>query len=270
MRILILGSSGVVGSALSTHLRSVGHDVTDWDIELSPKHDLSNPTNTFHLKRAIDASDFVWFLAYDVGGSKYLQDMTIDFMNRNCAIMANTFSLLAGKKFVFASSQMQNMMDNAYGVLKCLGEHYTQNTGGLSMRFWNVYGNEPVGEKSHVIPDFIHQAKTEGRIHMLTDGEEERQFLYTTDCSKCLEAIMNNYDEILATGRTSVDVTNHVWTKIKDVAEIIAPGQVVAKEGKKDATQTIRNEPDDFILKYWKPEITLEQGIKIMQIEKKA
>jgi nucleoside-diphosphate-sugar epimerase len=133
------------------------------------------------------------------------------------------------------------------------------------MRFWNVYGNEPVGEKSHVIPDFIDQAKRTGRIHMLTDGEEERQFLYTTDCSKCLEAIMNNYDEIVATGRTSVDVTNHVWTKIKDVAEMIAPGQVFAKKGKKDATQTIRNEPDDFILKYWKPEITLEQGIQIMR-----
>lgn len=263
MRVLILGSSGVVGSALSTHLKRRGHDVTDWDIALSPKHDLSNPTNTVHLKRAIDESDFVWFLAYDVGGSKYLQDMTIDFMNRNCAIMMHTFSLLRGKKFVFASSQMQNMMDNAYGVLKCLGEHYTKTIGGLSMRFWNVYGNEPVGEKSHVIPDFIHQARTgDGCIRMLTDGEEARQFLYTTDCSKCLEVIMDKYDEILATGRASVDVTNHVWTKIKDVAELIAPGRVVANEGKKDATQTIRNEPDDFMLRYWKPEISLAEGIK--------
>lgn len=265
MRVLILGSSGVVGSALSAHLTAQGHDVTDWDIELSPKHDLSNPTNTLHLKKAIDESDFVWFLAYDVGGSKYLQEMTVDFMNRNCAIMMNTFSLLSGKRFVFASSQMQNMMDNAYGVLKCLGEHYTRNIGGLSMRFWNVYGNEPVGEKSHVIPDFIDQYKRTGRVHMLTDGEEERQFLYTTDCSKCLEAIMNNYDAILATGRASVDVTNHVWTKIKDVAELIAPGQVFAREGKKDATQTIRNEPDDFILQFWKPELSLAEGIKLMK-----
>jgi len=264
MRVLILGSSGVVGSALSVHLKASGHDVIEWDITLSPKHDLSNPTNTLHLKKAIEMSDFVWFLAYDVGGSKYLQDMTIDFMNRNCAIMMHTFSLLVGKKFVFASSQMQNMMDNAYGVLKCLGEHYTKNLGGLSMRFWNVYGNEPVGEKSHVIPDFIHQMKTTGEIHMLTDGEEERQFMYTTDCSECLEVIMNRYDEILATGRTYVDVTNHTWTKIKDVAEIIAPGRVFAKMGKKDVTQTIRNEPDDFMLRYWKPKLTLEEGIKVM------
>lgn len=264
MRVLILGSSGVVGSALSTYLKARGNDVIEWDIALSPKHDLSNPTNILHLKKVIEASDFVWFLAYDVGGSKYLQDMTIDFMNRNCAIMMHTFSLLVGKKFVFASSQMQNMMDNAYGVLKCLGEHYTANLGGLSMRFWNVYGNEPVGEKSHVIPDFIHQAKTTGEIHMLTDGEEERQFMYTTDCSACLEVIMNQYDEILATGRSYVDVTNHTWTKIKDVAEIIAPGRVFAKTGKKDVTQTIRNEPDDFMLQYWKPELTLEEGIKLM------
>ena len=72
--------------------------------------------------------------------------------------MKNTFGELRRTKtpFVFASSQMYNM-DNVYGTLKFLGEHYTRILGGLSVRFWNVYGPEEINEKSHVIPDFIDQ-----------------------------------------------------------------------------------------------------------------
>ena len=42
LRVLVLGSSGVVGSSLVKHLRTLGHDVIEWDILLSPMHDLSN------------------------------------------------------------------------------------------------------------------------------------------------------------------------------------------------------------------------------------
>ena len=79
----------------------------------------------------VQAVDFVFFLAYDVGGAKYIWDVDLGFINRNNMIMINTFSLLEKKRFIFASSTMYNM-DNVYGVLKHLGEHYTRNLGGPS------------------------------------------------------------------------------------------------------------------------------------------
>ena len=261
MKILVLGSEGVIGSPLCTLLEKQNHEVVRWDIKLTNAHDLSNSLNVYRLKSVIDESDFVFFLAYDVGGAKYIWDVDLDFVNRNNMIMINTFNLLENKKFIFASSTMFNM-DNVYGTLKYVGEHYTRKLGGISARFWNVYGPEEVSEKSHVITDMIHKFETKGYIDLMTDGEEERQFLHTEDCAKCLSIIMNNYDEI-RWKTDSVDITSFESTKIKDVAKYICDD--VRPNEKKMNTHDRFNEPRDFILQYWKPEITLKEGIASLQ-----
>jgi nucleoside-diphosphate-sugar epimerase len=257
MKILVLGSEGVIGSPLCTLLEKQNHEVVRWDIKLTNAHDLSNSLNVYRLKSVIDESDFVFFLAYDVGGAKYIWDVDLDFVNRNNMIMINTFNLLENKKFIFASSTMFNM-DNVYGTLKYMGEHYTRKLGGISARFWNVYGPEEVSEKSHVITDMIHKFETKGYIDLMTDGEEERQFLHTDDCAKCLSIIMNNYDEI-GENVESVDVTSFESTRIIDVAKYIC--EDVRPSTKKMNTHDRTNEPRPFILDYWKPEISLEEGI---------
>ena len=258
MNVLVLGSEGIIGSELCTYLKKCGHCVTRWDIKLSVNHDLSNPLNNYNLKNAVDESDFVFFLAYDVGGAKYIMDVNMDFINRNMMIMVNTFNVLENKKFIFASSTMYNM-NNVYGTLKFMGEHYTTKLHGLSVRFWNVYGPEVVSKKSHVIPDMIDKWKTNGYIDLMTSGEEERQFLHTEDCAKCLTKLMENYDEIVRT-QTSVDVTNFEWIKIKDVAKYIC--EDVRVTNVQNTTHDRRNEPRDFVLQYWSPQISLVEGIQ--------
>jgi len=257
MKVLVLGSEGIIGTGLTRHLESVGHEVTHWDIKLSPKHDISDIVNMHSLKRAIDDSDFIFFLAYDVGGAKYISNAGLDFINRNMMIMFNTFNLLEGKRFIFASSTMYNM-NNVYGTLKYVGEHYTKQLGGLSVRFWNVYGREESSEKSHVIADMIHKWKMKGYIDLMTTGEEERQFLHTDDCAKALTTLMDNYEDVKLT-ESSVDVTNFEWIKIKDVAKFITDDIRVTDV--KITTHDRRNEPRDFILRYWKPEIQLRSAI---------
>jgi len=261
MNILVLGSEGVIGTAVCKVLEDHGHCVVRWDIKLRSEHDMSNSLNVYRLKSAIDASDFVFFLAYDVGGAKYIWDVDLDFINRNNMIMINTFNLLANKKFIFASSTMFNM-DNVYGTLKYIGEHYTRKLGGLSARFWNVYGPETVSEKSHVITDMIHKYKMNGYIDLMTDGEEERQFLHTSDCAKCLNNVMERYEEILKE-TDSVDITSFESIKIKDVARYIC--EDVRPSEKKRNTHTKFNEPRPFILNYWKPEMSLKEGIASLQ-----
>ena len=257
MKVLVLGSEGIMGSGLCKYLKNTGHTVIHWDIRLSLNQDISNPVNTRKLKNAIDNSDFIFFLAYDVGGAKYISNVDIDFINRNVMIMLNTFNLLENKKFLFASSTMYNM-ENVYGTLKHLGEHYTSKLGGLSARFWNVYGHEKSSEKSHVIADMIHKWKTKGYIDLMTTGEEQRQFLHTDDCAKCLTRVMENYDEIIKTEKT-IDISSFVWVKIKDIAKFICDDVRVTDI--KITTHDRRNEPNEFILKYWKPEIHLKDSI---------
>jgi nucleoside-diphosphate-sugar epimerase len=257
MKVLVLGSEGIIGSALSKYLESMNHEVIRWDIKISHEHDMSNFTNTRKLKSVIDVADFVYFLAYDVGGAKYISNPGVDFVNRNTMIMLNTFNLLENKKFIFASSTMYNM-NNVYGTLKHMGEHYTTLLNGLSVRFWNVYGREESSEKSHVIADMIHKWKTKGYIDLMTTGEEERQFLHTDDCAKALTRLMENYDEVIKT-ETSVDITNFEWIKIKEVAKFICDDIRVTDI--KVTTHDRKNEPRDFILKFWKPETHLSNSI---------
>ena len=85
---------------------------------------------------------------------------------------------------------MSNMSYSPYGVMKRVGELHTTVSNGLIVKFWNVYGIETDYEKSHVITDFIRKGFEEKEFEMLTDGTEERQFLYAEDCCEALEAVM--------------------------------------------------------------------------------
>ena len=175
------------------------------------------------MHRAIQSSDFVFVLAFDVGGSRYLKKYqhTFDFVNNNARLMVNIFGLIEKykKPFVFASSQMSNMSHSPYGVLKRVGELYTQTLKGLTVKFWNVYGIENDHEKAHVITDFIRKGFEEGDFEMMTDGTEERQFLYAEDCCEALETIMDSYSDFKPTD--PLHVTSFNSHSIKYVAETI-------------------------------------------------
>ena len=271
MKVTILGSSGQIGAYLAEYLRDKGHEVTEFDVVNGEDQDLTKIPNT-KLMHDIRVSDFVFFLAFDVGGSRYLKKYqhTYDFINNNTRLMANVFQYLAEyrKPFVFASSQMSNMSYSPYGVLKRVGELYTQTLNGLTVKFWNVYGVENDKEKSHVITDFIRKGFEEGEFEMMTDGTEERQFLYAEDCCEALETIMNCYSDFKPTD--PLHITSFRNDSIKSVAEIIQ-GQfnLIGKYGvkikpgvAKDSVQMDkRNEADNYITGWWVPKTTLDKGI---------
>ena len=189
MKYLVLGSAGQIGSALVNFLRNKGEEVLTIDLVNSVTQDLRIHNNTL-VESYIEQCDFVYFLAFDVGGARYLEkyQYTFDFIQNNNTLMSNTFELIKkhNKPFIFASSQMSNMTHSTYGVLKAIGERYTAILDGITVKFWNVYGYESDLEKAHVITDFINRAKLSGVIEMMTDGKERRQFLHVDDCSDCL------------------------------------------------------------------------------------
>lgn len=178
--------------------------------------------------------------------------------------MTNTFQLLFdfNKPFVFASSQMSNMSQSTYGLLKFLGEKSTHALGGVVVKFWNVYGVEHDTEKFHVISDFIEMARKGGPIRMRTTGQETRDFLYADDCSAGLVAIMRNY-ESLADDR-EVHLANHSWTSILEIAKIVGEyfGVEVIPGDKVDSIQSgIKNSPRGDFHIHWKPSVSVQEGI---------
>jgi len=270
MKITILGSSGQIGAYLTEYLSGKGYDVFEYDIESVPTQDLRQIPN-LALEYLIKESDFVFFLAFDGGGSRYLKkyQFTFDFVNNNTRMMTSVFGLLEKYKtrFVFASSHVSNMSHSPYGTLKRVGELYTQTLKGLTVKFWNVYGVEKDPEKSHVITDFIRKGFEEGQFEMITDGTEERQFLYAEDCCKALETIMESYTDFKP--EDPLHITSFHATSIKEVAAIIM-GQfnLIYKTVRidpglaKDSVQMDkRNEADTYITGWWLPETNLQYGI---------
>ena len=270
MRVAVLGSSGQIGAYLTEHLTKKGHLVREFDVVNGYHEDMTHIPNVF-LRNVIMESDFVFFLAFDVGGSRYLKKYqhTFDFINNNTRMMVNAFGLLEKykKPFVFASSQMSNLSFSSYGILKNVGELYTKSLGGLVTKFWNVYGIEKDYEKSHVITDFIRKGFESGVINMITDGQEEREFLYAQDCCDALETVMNNYRDF--NSDDELHVTSFSSIKIIDIAQIIQ--QKFSMIGKNidikpsidtdTVQQNSKNVASKYLTNWWKPTTSLDDGI---------
>ena len=256
-RNLVLGGSGTIGAALCRLLEERGESVINLDLR-----------NGFDL-RSDDLSpykevDYVWFLAWDVGGAKYLtnRENFYKILNNNTLITQRTFSFLKAYSlpFMFTSSQLATA-DNIYGLTKLMGEEWTKLLEGQLVKLWNVYGWEEPGEKSHVITDMVMKGLTTGKIDLLTTGEEERQFIYMDDC------ILNMLD-IRSEGAKDVDLTDHRWVRIIDVAKLVGTklGAVIVpgpKEGYSNKIQGKKNFPLTF-------RYSLDAGLDLVISQAKA
>ena len=271
MRVTILGSSGQIGAYLTQYLRDKDHQVTEFDVVNHHSQDMTCIPNV-NLHDALQNAQFVFFLAFDVGGSHYLKKYqhTFGFLDNNARMLTNVFGKLSEfkKPFVFASSQMSNMSYSPYGVMKRVGELYTKSLNGLIVKFWNVYGIEKDMEKAHVITDFIKKGFETGNIDMMTDGTEEREFLYAEDCCEALETLMLQYDQF--NSDNELHITSGISTSILEIGRIItelfaANGKEVTlspAQAKDEVQKDARNIPDPFIRNYWNPKTSITKGIE--------
>lgn len=246
-RHLVLGSSGLIGKAVCRHLFASGEEVLKWDVAAGPEYDLADPGNYKNLEEIMWRCDYVHYLASNVGGSKYLSSSQseYDFIANNSLMMEFVFLALRSteKPFYFASSQMATMFHSVYGRLKAVGEAYTKALGGNVVRFWNVYGWEPPSERSHVIPDLVHQGLNDGRILCQTSGSELRQFMLDADAAVVLGRLSEQHKDF--TDFEFVPVTSGRWISVRELARTI--GKIldvpVYFGDRGDDVQGARNEP---------------------------
>jgi len=248
---LVIGSAGFVGRPLCTYLRGLGEQVTEFDIRNNPAED----ARSAHLP--LDGIDRTYLLAWDVGGAKYLYNPNnqVHQLDWNLRLLQNTMPQLRGTQFLFVSSQLAEVCSTVYGATKRLGEHWALLNGGSVVRLWNVYGvSEVVSERSHVISDLVQQARTGGKIQLLTDGSERRQFVHVDDACRAFHlALDNNIKEIY-------DVTSNEWISINRVANMIADltGTKVIKGHSAAASYSQINA---MPLPEWHPTISLKDGL---------
>lgn len=253
---LVIGSEGFVGKSFCNFLEQKGEEVRRFDL----KRGINEDGRIFNFD--FTDIDRVYFLAWEVGGSKYLYREDIQFvqLDSNLKLMLNIFPQLQAAKvpFLFISSQLAEEVDTVYGTTKRLGEVWTHLIDGVRVRLWNVYGGyEPPTERSHVVADFAWQALRTGEIRMLTTGEELRQFIYIDDvCHGFYSALNQKLPNIC-------DISSFEWVPVYRVAEIIAnltSAKVVqgSKRGSTPITPMCGKVPG------WVPQISLEEGLERM------
>jgi nucleoside-diphosphate-sugar epimerase len=250
----VLGSDGFVGRSLCEYLTDMGEEVVRFDIKRGTAED--GRTATLNLA----GIDRVYFLAWEVGGAKYLykNENQIPQLTWNNQLMLNVFSQLENSKlpFLFVSSQLAEECDTVYGVTKRLGEVWTHLLGGVRVRLWNVFGGvEDVTEKSHVIADFVWQAVRGNEIRMLTTGAELRQFIYIDDvCRGFHSALGRRLPGIY-------DVTTFEWLPVLEVANTIADitGAKVIPGSRIGSTPVT---PIKGKIPGWRAEVSLRDGLE--------
>lgn len=249
MNELILGGDGLIGLTLAAALRDQGHKAVSLDIKTGC--DLRQPFSLTPFEEA----DRVWFLAWDTGGTKYIEavDHQHEQYKNNCEISLRVFDALARtrKPFLFVTSQLAGL-PTAYGITKLMAWRWAEQLGGKVARLWNVYGWEQPDVKSHVITDLVLSGLS-GQVRCLTRGEERRRFLYKTDCAAALI-------RLFAGPLQTAEIAGSQWVTIREVAEEIARQLNTDIAFGSLAGSEAPIEPEK-LLPGWEPRISLSDGL---------
>ena len=251
-RHIVLGSEGFIGKCLVDSLRSQDKDVVGYDIKNGSDQDCR------YVDLLLMETDVVYFLAWDVGGAKYLNNPAcqLNQRNNNIQLMSNVFDQLrvAKSKFVFTSTQLVGV-PTMYGTLKQLGELDTNLLGGHVVRLCNVYGAyEDCSIRSHVISDFIHQALKDGHIHCSSTGYEMRQFIHVSDICQAIQMAL------ICDPKVAYEISSFEYTAIRKLAHCIgAYLNVPVSFG--TAVDTTKITVRRNFLPRWKASIDLEDGL---------
>ena len=245
-KVLITGSSGLVGTNLFNRLIKDGYEV----LGLDSKTDLRKEEITNKLFRNFKP-DIVFHLAAKVGGIHANSNFKADFYSDNVLINTNVVNACTKNDvgYIFAMGtgcaypkRLENHTlyesDFLDGVPEITNDAYAYAKRGLLVHLKsleesnaikytyclpaNIYGPHdnfhPMN--SHVVPGLIRRfcdsvQNKDKEIYIWGDGSARRDFLYIDDC---IDAILMLSNEGFC---GSVNVSSRVLTSIKELAKLI-------------------------------------------------
>ena len=293
-RIFVAGHRGLVGSAITRHLQSLGFRslISRTRAEL----DLRDSRNV-HEFFAREKPEFVFLSAAKVGGILANSTYPAEFIYDNLTIQSNIIDaayrtgvaklLFLGSSCIYPKFAPQPLKEEYlltgplepsnewYAVAKIAGiktcEAYRQQYGfnAISLMPTNLYGpgdNFDL-QTSHVLPALIrrfHEAKI-GSLAAVTlwgTGSPKREFLHVDDLASAAVFLMRNYNE-----KQFVNVGVGEDISIADLARKVAniveyPGAIDFDSSKPDGTPRKLLDVNRLHSLGWRHSISLEEGIR--------
>ena len=293
-KILILGSRGLVGSAIKYELTQKGY--SNLLCPVRPELDLLNQqaVNSYFEK---NKPEYVILAAAKVGGILANNTYRADFLFENLEIQNNVFGasfknkvtrlLFLGSSCIYPKNCPQPMKEEylltseleatnePYAIAKIAGlklaENFKRQYGCdyISVMPTNLYGlNDNFDlNNSHVIPGLIarmHLAikNKDPEFKVWGTGNPKREFLYVDDMARACIFLMETQKEMpywmnIGTGE---DIS------IKDLSHMIAKkmgyqGKITFDSEKPDGTMKKLLDVSKIKSLGWKPQVSLEEGL---------
>lgn len=219
---MILGASGLVGSAVYRRLLNLGVPAGQVDIPSSSELDLLSENSVANWKYGYD---YIINCAARVGGILDNRDNKYEFISENLKMQQNAMKLVGKsqrlRKYVFLGSSciyprsflvpiretdfMTGPLEDtndAYAIAKIAGIHLGKSYFSKAPHIFsavmpcNVYGpHDSYHNKSHVIPDLIQKFTsstslyTDAPVTLYGTGNPLREFIYSDDLAEAIVMI---------------------------------------------------------------------------------
>lgn len=296
MKAVVVGGAGFIGSHVTDALVAKGYDVHVIDNLSGGKKENVNPKAVFHqtdirnlseITPIIKGAKFVFHLAA-LPRVQFSIEHPVETHDVNVTGMLNV--LIASKeggveRFVYSASgsaygdqvemplreDMRPNPKSPYGLHKYIGELYAKMWNAMygletvSLRYFNVYGSRmhPDGAYPLAIRKFLKQRQAGQPMTIWGDGTQTRDFTHVQDVVRA---------NLLASESTKVgkgEVVNIGAGRnisINAVVKLIG-GPVVHEPPRVEPHDALADNALAKKLLSWKPEVTLEEGIKELKKE---
>ncbi len=244
MRILVTGSSGLIGMKLCEQLEISGHQVRRFDINpLYPTNEIPKDVlDVAARKEAINDVDGVIHLAavsrvidaehnpskcikVNVDGTQALIEDLIDSPERPWFIYGSSREVYGNPEKIPANESVELKPINIYGKSKVTAErsakNYNQSTGATSIifRFSNVYGSIN-DHATRVIPSFVRSALNEEAIRI--DGTDHVfDFTHVDDTVNAIIKAVSMIEMEDISGCHTLNVCTERGTTLNELVKLI-------------------------------------------------
>jgi GDP-L-fucose synthase len=293
MKIIVAGSTGLVGSAIFDLLQKNGENVIGINssvVNLLDRNATFAFVNDLKPELIIDAAAIV-------GGIGSNNSFPVDFLSKNLQIQNNLMDSAHSanvERFVFLGSSCIYPRDcqqpikeeyllsgqlestnSAYAVAKIAGieliKSYRKQYGRrwISLMPTNMYGprdNFDI-ETGHVLPALINKFvsavnESHSKVTMWGDGSPRREFLHSIDLAKAIILATEKYDDDL-----HLNVGSGEEISIRELATLVADqtgyqGEIAWDTSKPNGTPRKVLNSDRIKALGWNPEISIAEGIK--------
>lgn len=258
---LVSGSSGFIGQNLCQALGKSGFetikleesyfDDKNWISALLTNLNFSNPDVVFH-----------------VGACSNTLERNVQFMMERNYESTKIIADWCGEKkrnLIFSSSAANYGINgkypsNLYGWSKYVAEDYVCKSGGIALRYFNVYG--PGEENKGAMSSFLYQAyvnRNHGEKVLLFPGGPTRDFIYIKDVVGANLYAMENFLDLAG---AYYDVATGCSRLFEDVLNLAGIEFAYSDESKIPAGYQFYTCGDTKKwMSGWKPDYSLEEGV---------